>query len=49
MKKSCPGPEGHLRGRVNFIERLYEEKVDPSARAGFAVATVLAHAMIVSP
>ena len=33
MAKSYPGQEGHPPSRVNFIERLYEEKVDPSARA----------------
>ena len=33
MEKSCPGQEGHPPNRVNFTERLYEKKVDPSARA----------------
>ena len=33
MEKSCPGQEGHPPSRVNFTERLYEKKVDPSARA----------------
>ena len=33
MEKSCSGQEGHPPSRVNFTERLYEEKVDPSARA----------------
>ena len=33
MEKSCPGQEGHPPTRVNFTERLYEKKVDPSARA----------------
>ena len=33
MEKSCPGQEGHAPSRVNFTERLYEKKVDPSARA----------------
>ena len=33
MEKSCPGQEGHPPSRVNFTERLYEENVDPSARA----------------
>ena len=33
MEKSCPGQEGHPPGRANFTERLYEKKVDPSARA----------------
>ena len=32
MEKSCPGQEGHPPSRVNFTERLYEKKVDPSAR-----------------
>ena len=32
MEKSCPGEEGHPPSRVNFTERLYERKVDPSAR-----------------
>ena len=32
MEKSCPGQEGHPPRRVNFTERLYERKVDPSAR-----------------
>ena len=32
MKKSCPGQEAHPFSRVNFTERLYEKKVDPSAR-----------------
>ena len=32
-EKSCPGQEGHPPTRVNFTERLYEKKVDPSARA----------------
>ena len=32
-EKSCPGQEGHPPSRVNFTERLYEKKVDPSARA----------------
>ena len=32
MEKSCPGQEGHPPSRVNFSERLYERKVDPSAR-----------------
>ena len=31
MEKSCPGEEGHPPSRVNFTERLYERKVDPSA------------------
>ena len=38
MKKSCPGKEGHPPRRVNFIERLYEKKVDPFARANSARA-----------
>ena len=33
MEKSCPGHEGHPPSRVNFTERLYQKKVDPSARA----------------
>ena len=33
MEKSCPGQEGHPPSRVNFTERLYEKKVDPSAQA----------------
>ena len=33
MEKSCPGQEGHPASRVNFTKRLYEKKVDPSARA----------------
>jgi len=33
MEKSCPEQEGHPPSRVNFTERLYEKKVDPSARA----------------
>ena len=33
MEKSCPGQEGHPPSRVKFTERLYEENVDPSARA----------------
>ena len=33
MEKSCLGQEGHPPSRVNFTERLYEKKVDPSARA----------------
>ena len=32
MEKSYPGEEGHTPSRVNFSERLYEEKVDPFAR-----------------
>ena len=38
MEKSCPGKEGHSSSRVNFIERLYEKKVDPFARANSARA-----------
>ena len=93
MKKSCPGQEAHPFSRVKFTERLYEKKVDPSARfksllcnnniaracsdrlslteltrlgepkclygekltplpdsrACFAITTLLAHALIVSP
>ena len=33
MEKRCPEQEGHPPSRVNFTERLYEKKVDPSARA----------------
>ena len=33
MEKSSPGQEGHPPSRVKFTERLYEKKVDPSARA----------------
>jgi len=33
MEKISPGQEGHPPSRVNFAERLYEKKVDPSARA----------------
>ena len=33
MEKSCPGKKGHPPSRVNFIERLYEKKVDPFAQA----------------
>ena len=32
MEKSCPGQEGHPPSGVNFTKRLYERKVDPSAR-----------------
>ena len=32
MEKSCPGLEDHPPSRVNFTERLYERKVDPSVR-----------------
>ena len=32
MEKSCPGQESHPPSRGNFTERLYETKVDPSAR-----------------
>ena len=32
MEKRCPGQEGHPPTRVNFTVRLYERKVDPSAR-----------------
>ena len=32
MEKSCPGEEGHPPSRVNFTERLYERKIDPSVR-----------------
>ena len=32
MEKSCLGEEGHPPSRVNFTERLYERKVEPSAR-----------------
>ena len=38
MEKSCPGQEGHHPSRVNFSERLYEKKVDPSARVNNARA-----------
>ena len=38
MEKSCAGKEGHPPSRVNFSERLYEQKVDPSARANSARA-----------
>ena len=33
MEKSCPGQEDHPPTQVNFTERLYEKKVDPSGRA----------------
>ena len=33
MEKSFPKEESHPPSRVNFTERLYEKKVDPSARA----------------
>ena len=29
MEKSCTGQEGHPSSRVNFSERLHEEKVAP--------------------
>ena len=32
MEKKCPGQEDHPPSLVNFTERLYERKVDPSAR-----------------
>ena len=32
METSCPGQEGHPPSRVNFSKRLYEKKVDPTAR-----------------
>ena len=32
MEKRCPEQEGHPPSRVNFTVRLYERKVDPSAR-----------------
>ena len=32
MWRKVAGQEGHLASRVNFTERLYERKVDPSAR-----------------
>ena len=32
MEKSCPVQEGHPPSRVNFSERLYEQKVDPFIR-----------------
>ena len=32
MEKRCPGQEGHPPSQVNFTERLYERKVDPSAQ-----------------
>ena len=32
MEKSCLGQEGHPPSRVNFSERLYRNKVDPSAQ-----------------
>ena len=38
MEKSCPGKEGHPPSRVNFSERLCEEKVDPFPRANSARA-----------
>ena len=44
-EKSFPGQESHPPSRVNFTARLYEEKVDPSARAK---SQELAHALIVS-
>ena len=38
VEKSWPGEEGHPPCRVNFSERLYEQKVDPFARANSAHA-----------